>query len=118
MGAKVYHLRNRLTYFVISQSKSNGIKLHKSLIKLKVPLSILSMKIIRDSTNFVSEISQNFLYKLSPLSFAKANRNVPRLLLLFLKKSKQKTMINTTHSHHFFLFLPLKIALLFSLHQI
>lgn len=75
------------------------------------------MKIIRDSTNFVSEISHNFLYKLSPLSSAMLTKRAT-FVITFLEKSKQKTMVSTTHSHQFFLFLPLKIALLFYHHHI
>lgn len=83
MGAKVYHLRNRLPYFVIFPNYRKGIKLHKSLIKLKVSLSILSMKIIRDSTNFVSEISHNFFIQTIATFIEQVQQNVPRLLLLF-----------------------------------
>jgi len=41
------------------------------------------MKIIRDSTNFVSEISHNFFIQTIATFIEQVQQNVPRLLLLF-----------------------------------
>ena len=62
------------------------------------------MKIIRDSTKFVSEISHNFLYKLSPLSSATLTKRATFVITFLEKKVNKKLWLAQLIVINFFYF--------------